>query len=136
MRASILRTLLVSILLTTFELPAVAHHSLSAEFDADDKKLFVVEGVISSVRWVNPHIFWTVDAIENGKPVTWTFTNFPPAWWHRYGISKDVFKVGDKMTVEAWPPKDGTPHFGYGKVVHFANGRTISTLKGDPTQAQ
>src|SRR5437879_8648641 len=45
------------LLLTT--LPALAHHSVLAEYDS--KKPVVLNGTITRVLWINPHTFWYVD---------------------------------------------------------------------------
>lgn len=111
--------------------PAFAHHSFAAEFNVDDTKMLSVTGVLTKVDWVNPHIYFYVDAKdENGKTVTWAFENFPPSWWRKYGLPKDILKVGEVVTVDAYSAKDGTKHLGYGKVIHFADGRTVDTLAG------
>ena len=106
--------------------PALAHHSVSAEFIADDAKLVTVKGVMSKVDWVNPHIYFYVDSKdENGNTVTWRFENFPPSWWRARGLSKESLKIGDTVTVEAYPAKDGAKYFGYGKIIHFSDGTQI-----------
>jgi hypothetical protein len=42
--------------------PMLAHHAVSAEFDAG--KVITLKGVVSKVDWVNPHIFVYVDVKE------------------------------------------------------------------------
>jgi hypothetical protein len=128
----------LSILSVCFGLLAVAapiwaHHSLSAEFIAEDAKLVTVKGVMSKVDWTNPHIYFYVDAKdENGNTVTWKFENFPPSWWRRMGLTKESLRVGDTVSVEAYPAKDGTKYFAYGKIIHFSDGTTIATMNSDP----
>lgn len=106
-----------------------AHHSVSAMFDTNEANVVKVTGVISKVAWINPHIYFMVDTTENGQPVTWRFENFPPSWWKRFGYGKDTFKVGDKVTVEGYKAKNGTPHLAFGKTIHFPDGTTIATMK-------
>jgi Family of unknown function (DUF6152) len=132
MKSKYLPLLAVCFGLLAAALPAFAHHSFSAEFIADDTKLINVKGVMSKVDWVNPHIYFYVDSKdENGNPVTWRFENFPPSWWRQRGLTKESLKVGDTVTIEAYPAKDGTKYFGYGKIIHFSDGTTIATMNPD-----
>ena len=43
-----------------FAMPASAHHSLDSEFNHN--KTTTITGVLSSVEWVNPHIYIYMDA--------------------------------------------------------------------------
>ena len=40
--------------------PALAHHSVQAEFDVNKK--VTVSGTVAKVEWINPHSYLTVDA--------------------------------------------------------------------------
>jgi hypothetical protein len=104
--------------------PAFAHNSVTAEFDTS--KEFTVTGVLKRVDWTNPHIYIWVEAKDgDGKLVTWGFEGNPPGLLHRAGVTKDVFKVGETVTVTAMPPNDGTKNLGFGKVYRYADGHEI-----------
>ena len=62
---------------------------------------------------------------DDGKLVTWAFEGNPPGLLHRAGVSKDVFKVGETVTVTAMPANDGTKNLGFGKVYRYADGHEI-----------
>jgi hypothetical protein len=104
--------------------PAFAHHSVNAEFDST--KEITVTGVLKHLDWTNPHIYVWVEAKgEDGKVVTWSFEGNPPGLLHRAGVAKDVFKVGETVTVTAMPANDGTKNLGFGKVYRYADGHEI-----------
>lgn len=101
-------------------IPAFAHHSFSAEFQTD--KEFTVTGTMTKVDWTNPHIYFWVDAKDDdGKITTWAFEGLPPGMLHRAGLTREMFKVGEVITVTGVPCKDGTKHMGYGKKFKYAS---------------
>jgi hypothetical protein len=109
--------------------PSFAHHSVTAEFDPG--KELTVTGVLSKVLWVNPHVYWFVDVKdENGKVETWSFEGNPPGMYHRAGVRKDDWKIGEEVTVTAVAAKDGSKHLGFAKTFKFADGRSIALKVG------
>jgi hypothetical protein len=92
--------------------PAVAHHAVSAEFDAE--KVVTLKGVVSKVDWVNPHIFVYVDVKDDsGKVTTWRLQSAPPMFFKGSGLTKEKLLNGSEATVTAYPAKDGTEAFGF-----------------------
>ena len=85
-----------------------AHHS-RAGYDSDDK-ITTLKGVITEVRWRNPHVFiiWGVRD-DKGSLVQWTGEFSSPATMLSEGLSKDTFKMGDEVTVTFIPAKSGIP---------------------------
>jgi len=93
-------------------LPVVAHHAVSAEFNAE--KVITLKGVVSKVDWVNPHIFIYVDVKdESGKVTTWRLQSLPPMFFKNSGLTKEKLLDGVETTVTAYPAKDGTDDFGF-----------------------
>jgi hypothetical protein len=93
-------------------LPMVAHHAVSAEFNAE--KVITLKGVVSKVDWVNPHIFIYVDVKDDsGKVATWRLQSLPPMFFKGSGLTKDKLVDGSEVTVTAYPAKDGTDDFGF-----------------------
>jgi hypothetical protein len=104
--------------------PAFAHHSVTSEFDPG--KEFSVTGVLTRLAWTNPHVYWWVDVKdESGNIVPYSFEGNPPGMYHRAGVHKDDWKIGEVVTVTAVSAKDGTKHLGFGKMIKYSDGHSI-----------
>ncbi len=89
--------------------PLVAHHSAAAEFD--ESKSFKLTGVVTKVKWENPHIFFYMDVTDEktGKVVNWAMEMANPNRLMRAGWTRDTMKIGDKVIVEGMLARDGSP---------------------------
>jgi Family of unknown function (DUF6152) len=85
-----------------------AHHS-RAGYDTDDK-ITTLKGIVTEVKWRNPHVFiiWGVKD-DKGNVVQWTGEFSSPSTMISEGLSKDTFKAGDEVAVTVIPAKGGTP---------------------------
>jgi hypothetical protein len=57
----------------TAAVPAIAHHSFAAEFDATQP--IASSGVITKMEWMNPHVYFYMDVEDDasGKIETWAW---------------------------------------------------------------
>lgn len=111
-------------------LPLSAHHSFATEYD--DKQPVKVTGTISKVEWKNPHIWFYVDVKDAaGQTVTWGFSGGPPGMLLRRGITKDVMKLGDTITVSGFRARDGSNNGSGGKVVFAKDGKEVFTAAAE-----
>src|SRR5258708_9064714 len=86
-------------------LPALAHHSFAAEYDA--KRPVTLHGVVTKVEWFNPHARFIIDVKdESGKVTTWNLELASPNALRRLGWTRDFLQVGGEVTVVRAPPHD------------------------------
>jgi hypothetical protein len=67
-----------------------------------------ITGTVNKVEWTNPHIWIWVD-VPNGKGSTDTygFEGMSPNFLERRGWTRTTLKLGDKITVNFRPLRDG-----------------------------
>ena len=97
-------TVFIAVLLTATS--ALAHHSNSA-FDGD--KVMVLKGTVTEWKWTNPHvwIFLSVDD-GSGRKEQWEIEGRTPGQLIRAGWSRTMLKIGETITVDFSPAKDGS----------------------------
>ena len=115
-------------------IPALAHHSFSAEFDLNRK--ITLTGVVTKVEWTNPHTYFYVDVPDSGKLVNWALETAGPNTLYRQGWRRDTLKVGDHVTVTAYRARDES-HVASAREVVVGNGKRVfagSNSDGGPAQ--
>ena len=79
--------------------PAVAHHGFDTEYDRNQK--FSLTGVVTEVRWENPHMRVFVDVTDkNGVVTNYNLELDSPNNIRRMGWGKNDLLPGDKVNIE------------------------------------
>ncbi len=98
---------LVAGLLVGAAMPVFAHHSFAAEFD--DKKPLTLNGQVTKVEWMNPHIWLYLDVKDESGSVThWQCEGGAPNGLTRQGWGRESLKAGDQVTIDGFRAKDAT----------------------------
>lgn len=80
---------------------ASAHHSVAAEYD--EKKSVTFKGAVVKFDWTNPHVFVLLD-VDNAS---WSIEFPSRIELKRDGWTQDSVHIGDVVTVDASPARDG-----------------------------
>jgi len=103
-----LRTISLAVAgLLTIYIPLFAHHG-GASYDTS--KTVTVKGTVTEYVWSNPHVFVKLDGKDDsGNTVHWIVEGQNPVSMMAIGWTKNTFKTGDEVEIDAMPAKNGNP---------------------------
>ena len=111
--------------------PLLAHHGTGVAYDTE--KEVSLKGTVTEWIWANPHCGLLFDVTdEKGEVAHWGAELGNPHALSQSGMSRDLFKTGDKVTVVGHPARSGAPRLELEHVI-LADGRTVpeKNVKGN-----
>jgi hypothetical protein len=118
----LLRSIAAATLIVAAAPAALAHHSVSGQFDVSQRKVWT--GVITEIDWINPHIYVHIDvADESGAVTSWRLETAPPAMMQRGGLTKEMMLGdGQPVVIEGYPGRRDDQNLGWIQKITYADG--------------
>ena len=114
---------------------AVMNGSLSAHHSAvayTQQSMVLKNATMTKVLWQHPHIILSFAVKEaNGAVTNWSAESGSPGSVARLGWNRNSVKVGDAVTVELFPAKNGA-HVGRLKKIVFPDGHQLLDTQSNP----
>jgi hypothetical protein len=133
MKTTLFRLLPATALSCLLAAQASAHHSFSAEFDANLRA--TMSGVVTEVRFSNPHVRYRIDvkqpdgSVENWEIQAGSVTSLRPQGW-----VADSIEIGDTVSVEGELGRNNAKKI-YVRGITLADGTRFGGTEGNQTAA-
>jgi hypothetical protein len=87
---------------------AFAHHSFTAEYD--NTKPIAFSGIVTEMKWSNPHGWIYLDVKdESGTVTNWALETGAANNLIRRGWRKENLPAGTVLKIEGWQARNGSP---------------------------
>jgi hypothetical protein len=123
-----LNFLIVAAAIMSIGFPLWAHHGNAAY---DDKNPITIKGTVTEFAWTNPHAQVYLDVKDDkGNVVHWSVETYSPGKLVRAGWTKESVKVGDQVSINLIPAKNGSP-VGFLHRLVLPNGKELGLQEQD-----
>jgi hypothetical protein len=106
--------------------PTSGHHEPRAKFDP--AKPITLKGTVSKIDWLNPHVHIFMEVQDAKGTASWAVELESTVDLRRNGWTPDTIKLGDAVTVEAMPARDGSRQAWANSFVVDATKRRVFTF--------
>jgi hypothetical protein len=115
-------------------LPALAHHSFSAEYD--DKQPVKLKGTVTEMKWANPHAWIYIDVVgKDGKVEKWAWETGGANALYRRGWRKENLVAGTVVVVDGFRARNGSKTANATSIT-FEDGRRLFAGSSKPGAAK
>jgi len=103
-----------------------AHHVPEAKFDPDQRR--TMQGSVSKVDWLNPHVHIFLEVQEGNNTVSWAVELESTLDLRRNGWRADTVKPGDMLSVRGMVARDGSRQIWGETIISSELGERVFTV--------
>ena len=130
MKKGVIALLALALGVTAAAIPALAHHSFSAEFDAN--KPATMQGFVTKIEWTNPHVWFYVDVKQpDGTVQNWGWEMGPPHGLQARGWTRTTMKLGDEVKIDGTLAKNGSNRGNARSVTMVSTGKKLGAASSE-----
>ena len=130
MKKGVIALLALALSVTAAAIPALAHHSFSAEFDAN--KPATMRGFVTKIEWTNPHVWFYVDVKQkDGTVQNWGWEMGPPHGLQGRGWTRTTMKLGDEVKIDGTLAKNGSNRGNARSVTMVSTGKKLGAASSE-----
>jgi hypothetical protein len=130
MKKGVVALLAMALVVTAAAIPALAHHSFSAEFDAN--KPATMQGYVTKIEWTNPHVWFYVDVKQkDGTVQNWGWEMGPPHGLQARGWTRTTMKLGDEVKIDGTLAKNGSNRGNARSVTMVSTGKKLGAASSE-----